>query len=84
LDILGEEDLNLKLLYRNYKVYAQGHGISVNWETATEGTAKVFTQVLPQEEVNGVDLSPEIFKDCHVLFIKRLAGKQLMTPITGK
>jgi hypothetical protein len=74
LNFLSEEDLNLKLLFRNYKVYAQGHGISVNWDEENDRVQKVYTQVLPQEKVNGVNLNPEVFKDSNVLFIKRLSG----------
>ncbi|WP_207497056.1 helicase-related protein [Aridibaculum aurantiacum] len=77
LNILSEEDLNLKLLYRNYKVYAQGHGISVDWDEENDQVQKVFTQVLPQEKVNGVDLNPDVFKGSNILYIKRLSGTAL-------
>jgi len=74
LATLSNEDLNLKLLYRNYNTYALGHGISVNWDTNDGFVPKVFTQVLPEEKVNGVNLNPEIFKNSNILFIKRLSG----------
>lgn len=74
LTLLSLEDLNLKLLYRNYKKYALGHGISVNWEKSDQLIQKVYTQVLPEERVNGVDLNPSIFKDKDVLYVKRLSG----------
>ncbi|HEV7346872.1 helicase-related protein [Telluribacter sp.] len=77
LNILSPEDLNLKLLYRNYCIYAQGHGISVNWKFEDKLVKEVFTQVLPQEKVNGVDLNPEIFKNSEVLYIKRLSGSSI-------
>ncbi|MFW6046946.1 MAG: hypothetical protein ACOCP4_04075, partial [Candidatus Woesearchaeota archaeon] len=76
-DSLNNEDLNLKLLYRNYKKYALGHGISVNW-TVEDGVAKkVYTQALPVEYVNGMELNPEEFKNKDILYIKRLAGNTL-------
>lgn len=77
MSLLTDEDLGLKLLYRNYKSYAQGHGISVNWNTENKYIKEVYTQVLPTEYVNGVDLNPPIFKDSDVLFMKRLSGKSL-------
>lgn len=77
LKLLTEEDINLKLLYRNYKTYALGHGISTNWDSVDGRVTTVFTQVLPEEKVNGVDLNPEIFNNSRVLFIKRLSGKSI-------
>lgn len=77
LSLLSPEDLNLKLLYRHYKKYSLGHGISVNWEQSGSLVNKIFTQVLPQEKVNGVDLDPTIFKDKSVLFMKRLGGASI-------
>lgn len=77
LSLLSSEDLNLKLLYRNYKKYALGHGISVNWEKSNNLIQNVYTQVLPQEKVNGVDLNPPIFKGNDILYMKRLAGLKL-------
>jgi hypothetical protein len=74
LTLLSPEDLNLRLLFRNYKKYALGHGISVNWEQSNQIVEKVYTQVLPEERVNGVDLNPVLFKDKDVLYIKRLSG----------
>lgn len=74
LTLLNDEDINLKLLYRNYKKYAFGHGISVNWEMENGKVQRVFSQVLPEEKVNGVDLNPEIFKGKDVLYVKRLSG----------
>jgi hypothetical protein len=77
LSALSEEDLNLKLLYRNYKIYAQGHGISANWIVEHGIVTKVLSQVLPTENVNGVELNPAIFNNSKVLFIKRLSGISL-------
>lgn len=74
LTLLSPEDINLKLLYRNYKKYALGHGISVNWAKTEEVIQSVFTQVLPEERVNGVELNPQLFNDKDVLYIKRLSG----------
>ncbi|GAB3688504.1 helicase-related protein [Spirosoma flavus] len=79
LNLLSEEDINLKLLYRNYKIYAQGHGISVNWNKKNDSVNKVMTQVLPQEKVNGVNLDPEKFRDCSILYMKRLSGAAVNT-----
>lgn len=77
LALLSPEDLNLKLLYRNYKKYALGHGISVNWDKPNNVVKKIFTEVLPQENVNGVDLNPPIFKNKDILYMKRLGGSTL-------
>jgi len=77
LKLLSSEDINLKLLYRNYKKYALGHGISVNWVKTNQLIQKVFTQVLPEERVNGVDLNPPLFSGKDVLYIKRLAGSSI-------
>lgn len=84
LDLLSDEDLNLKLLYRNYKVYAQGHGISVNWKLEGDKVQRVYTEVLPLENVNGVDLNPDIFKDSNVLYIKRLSGSSIESDYNWK
>jgi len=77
LKLLSAEDVNLKLLYRNYKKYALGHGISVNWEQTNGLIQNVYTQVLPEERVNGVDLNPPIFKDKDILYVKRLSGNKI-------
>ena len=77
LKLLSAEDVNLKLLYRNYKKYALGHGISVNWEQTNGLIQNVYTMVLPEERVNGVDLNPPIFKDKNILYVKRLSGYKI-------
>ena len=79
LSLLSTEDLNLKLLYRHYKKYALGHGISVNWIKSENIVHQVFTEVLPQEKVNGVDLNPPIFQPKDILYMKRLGGSKLTT-----
>lgn len=75
LKLLSKEDLNLKLLYRNYKTWALGHGISVDWDENDGLVKKARTAVMPAEKVNGVDLNPEVFHQKNILYIKRLAGK---------
>ena len=47
------EELNNRMLYRKYTSYAQGHGISVNWEGADEeGKARtVYSEVIPKVKV---------------------------------
>ena len=77
LSILSEEDINLKLLYRNYKTYALGHGISVNWEKSNDSVSLIETSILPIEEVNGVNLNPDVFNGKNILFIKKLGGKSI-------
>ncbi len=46
-----EEEQTMNLLYRKKRIYAIGHGTSVNWETATIGgketVKKVMTTVIP-------------------------------------
>ncbi len=79
LNLLSQEDLNLKLLFKNYNIYAQGHGISVNWHLENRKVNCVYTEVLPKEKVNGVELNPKIFWDCDILYIKRLSGKTIYT-----
>lgn len=74
LTMLSAEDINLKLLYRHYNTYALGHGLSVNWERTGAVVSRAFTEVMPSEKVNGVDLSPDTFKGSNVLYIKRLSG----------
>lgn len=74
---LNEEELNMKLLYRNYKTYALGHGVSVNWIKVNELVQNVFTQVLPQEKVNGMEFNPGVINETKVLYIKRLSGSTL-------
>ncbi|WP_029204280.1 hypothetical protein [Pedobacter agri] len=74
---MGEEDINLKLLYRNYKTYGLGHGISVNWSTTGDLTDLVQTEVLPVEKVNGVDMNPPAYHGKEILFMKKLGGQAL-------
>lgn len=50
-----EEELSLQLLYRDKKVYATGHGVSVNWEVDNTGKGSVFTEYMPLQEVPQVE-----------------------------
>lgn len=74
---LSNEDLNIKLLYRNYKNYALGHGSSVNWDYNDTVVKSIRTEVFPVEKVNGIDMDPFIFRDTDVLYIKKLTGRKL-------
>ena len=85
---LSDEELNLKLLYRNYNVYAAGHGCAAGWNdlgiSDTRAKSTIFTEVIPQYPVAGSEYEPEelivkdedeqIIEDCNILFIKRLSG----------
>lgn len=86
---LSDEELNLKLLYRDYNIYASGHGCSVSWNDLNKpgesAKKKIFTEVIPQYSVDGINFEPEeliqkdingnITKDCEVLYMKRLSGE---------
>lgn len=74
---LKAEDINLKLLYRHYKKFALGHGISVNWNFNDTNVNYLYTQVLPTEEVNGMDMNPHEFTNKDILYIKKLSGKKI-------
>ncbi len=50
-----EEEANLRLLYRHYKVYGVGHGCSVNWQMGSETYAAViYTECIPSHEVKPI------------------------------
>ncbi len=76
-DTMEREDLNLKLLYRNYLSYALGHGISVEWSGVEGLITRAETKVIPVEKVKGVDLSPSDYNGKEILFMKNLAGESL-------
>jgi hypothetical protein len=76
-ETMEREDLNLKLLYRNYLSYALGHGISVNWSGIDDKITQAETKVLPVEKVKGVDLSPAVYNRKEILFMKKLAGQSM-------
>ncbi|MFW6272229.1 MAG: hypothetical protein ACOC2U_00400, partial [bacterium] len=72
-----KEALNSALLYRDYKVYAMGHGVSVNWHENSSGTdyiREITTEVMPEETVYGVSF--DIEGDTSILEMKRLAGSE--------
>lgn len=74
LDTLDEKDVNLKLLYRNYRKYAIGHGVSVNWEQG-EKVRRVWTEVIPVVKVDGVELDREELRQNDILYMKALASE---------
>lgn len=49
------EELSLQLLYRDKKVYATGHGVSVDWSVDSNGKGTVFTEYMPLREVPQVE-----------------------------
>lgn len=66
------ESLNTALLFRNYKVFAMGHGVSVDWKEHENFATEVTTEVMPEQLVKGVKF--EVPGDSKVLEMKRLAG----------
>lgn len=68
------ETLNTALLFRNYKVYAMGHGVSVDWKEQENLASEITTEVLPEQFVNGVKF--EVPGDTSILEMKRLAGPE--------
>jgi tetratricopeptide (TPR) repeat protein len=77
LDSMDNKDLNIKLLYRNYKKYCIGHGISVNWDKDAK-VQKVWTEVIPVVKVDGVELDRKIFESSEILFMKSLCGESYL------
>lgn len=86
--IENQEELNIKLLYKDYQSYGTGHGASVTWqdpELEIQKTRCVESKVLPLYEVKGNDFEPEelikrneegnLIKDCEILYMKRLSGE---------
>ncbi len=49
------EELSLQLLYRNKKVYATGHGVSVDWSVDDNGSGTVYTEYMPLRQVPQVE-----------------------------
>jgi hypothetical protein len=52
-----DEESTLNLLYRAKKVYATGHGTSVDWDVDASGTGSVWTEYLPTVQVAQMDFS---------------------------
>ena len=73
LSSLTQEEVELKFLYRDYKNYGMGHGCSVNWIKENEKVLNIESEVLPTEEIKGVDFDPkELHGIDNVLFMKSL------------
>ena len=73
LSSLTEEEVELKFLYRNYKNYGMGHGCAVNWTVSENKVVVVQSEILPTEEIKGVDFDPKELKDIDdILFMKGL------------
>ncbi|MCF8226007.1 MAG: hypothetical protein K9J30_09020 [Bacteroidales bacterium] len=70
-----EEALNTALLFRDYHIYAMGHGISVNWscnKTSSLFKNEIWTEVMPEETVFGVSF--DVDDTGSILEMKRLSG----------
>lgn len=50
-----EEDQSLALLYKNKRIYATGHGTSVDWDIDNFGAGKLWNDFLPISEVPQMD-----------------------------
>lgn len=61
---LSEDDLSNQLLYRNAPVFARGHGVASNWNSAPYSEHKVvtevFTESLPSFETPSISAEVEI------------------------
>jgi hypothetical protein len=80
--ITDSEEIELKLLYKDYMNFSSGHGVSVIWSDLNNNEqlkkSWVGTSHIPAFEVMGNDFNPKELKDdgaLDVLFIKPLAGK---------
>lgn len=57
--VIDEEDSFNKLLYRNYKDYAEGYNTSVTWgRTIASDMRFVATEFIPQQDTPNVDFKP--------------------------
>ena len=73
LNALTEEEIDIKFLYRHYQNYGMGHGCSVNWSKENEKVVSVESEMLPTEEIKGVDFDPEELRGIdEILFMKNL------------
>lgn len=80
MDTLGAEEINLKLLYRNYKTYASGHGCSASWNDLDISNAaakdEICTESIPEYKVSGNDYEPnELTGISNILCMKKLCGE---------
>lgn len=80
--IADPEEVEIKLLYKDYMNFASGHGVSVTWSDLDGNKdlkkSWVATSYLPIYEVMSNDFNPKELKDQNsldILFIKPLAGK---------
>lgn len=70
------ETLNSSLLYYEYRTYAMGHGVSVNWsepDIKSKNVDEIWAEVMPTQMVNGVNFNPDELNS-DVLLMKKLAG----------
>jgi hypothetical protein len=80
--IADPEEVEIKLLYKDYMNFASGHGVSVTWSDLDRNKDLkknwVATSYIPLYEVMSNDFNPKELKDenaLDILFIKPLAGK---------
>lgn len=66
------EALNIALLFKNYRIFAMGHGTSVDWKSYGEYATEIQTKSIPEETVQGVKF--DIPGDSTILEMKKLAG----------
>ncbi|MHA3700641.1 helicase-related protein [Jatrophihabitans sp. YIM 134969] len=70
------EDQELRLLYRDHRAYAAGHGCSVDWAVDDDGAVRaVSTQMLPATVVPAVKARDDL--DLPVFELARLADEDL-------
>jgi hypothetical protein len=80
--IVDPEEVEIKLLYKDYMNFASGHGVSVTWSDLDRNKdlkkSWVATSFIPLYEVMSNDFNPVELDDKNaldILFIKPLAGK---------
>lgn len=70
-----EEELSLRLLYRNRKTYAVGHGCAVDWECNDKSKVEsIFTKAIPTYEVPKTDFAIKDL-DNTILKMRELSGE---------
>ena len=53
-----DEEEELRLLYRDNKIYAIGHGVSVKWNKDNDKVNEIETTVIPTTRVISVEATP--------------------------